>query len=98
MKIRPQKILPPAHGAIFDHFFSDFLTQHRITPERNVTSIKTKMLVSIYTVSRPLYFNAVNLFFLFRQHWWKTSRGISTKTWPVGRKWCWFANALQKFL
>jgi len=28
-------------------------------------------------------------YFLFRQHKWKTSHGIScNQTWPIGRKWC----------
>jgi len=32
-------------------------------------------------------------FFIFRQHRWKTSHGISTKLGTVGRKWCRFTNA-----
>jgi len=34
---------------ILDHFFRDFRTRHRISPERNVASTN-KMLVSIYNV------------------------------------------------
>jgi len=35
--LSPQKIAP-AYVEMFDHFFRNFLTRHRITPERNVAS------------------------------------------------------------
>ena len=44
----------------------------------------------------PLYFTAV-IYFFFCQHRWKTSHGISTQTWPVGRKWYRFTNAPKNF-
>ena len=52
----PQKVggISPKFGAqkhqIFDHFFRDFRTRHRISQQRNVVST-TKILVLIYNVS-----------------------------------------------
>jgi len=48
-KIRPHK-LPPAYVEIFDHFFRDFLTRHRITPGRNATSTNQNANVNLQCV------------------------------------------------
>jgi len=46
--ILPQNLGLRKHQ-IYDHFFCDFRTRHRISPERNVASTKTQ--VSIYNES-----------------------------------------------